>query len=111
MDVNMKREAFLDKLNPKRNDDLYTTLKAGYNSIGIVINDFLDKLFPTGGMHLPYPEAERKIPKNKLDSDAKEQILFLLRKTSRGTGLDTAAQKWKQTYHIVDSCKFHSLMK
>lgn len=34
MDVNMKREAFLDKLNPKRNDDLYTTLKAGYNSIG-----------------------------------------------------------------------------
>ena len=26
-------------------------------------------------------------------------------------GLDTAAHKWKQTYNIVDSRKFHSLMK
>ena len=38
-------------------------------------------------------------------------MLFLMEKTSRGARLDTAAQRWKQTYNIVDSRKFHSLMK
>lgn len=111
MEVSMKREAFLDKLDLERKDDLYTMLKAGYDSIGTVINDFLDKLFPVRASHLPYHEAERVIQKGKLDSDTKEQMLFLLKKTSRGAGLDTAAQKWKQTYNIVDSRKFNSLMK
>ena len=111
IEVSMKREAFLDKLDLKRKDDLYTMLKAGYDSIGTVINHFLDKLFPARAAHLPYHEAERVIQKSKLDLSTKEQMLFLLEKTSRGAGLDTAAQKWKQTYHIVDSRKFHSLMK
>lgn len=111
MEVSMKREAFLDKLDLKRKEDLYTMLKAGYDSIGTVINHFLDKLFPAQAAHLPYPDAERIIQKSKLDSETKEQMLFLLEKTSRGAGLDTAAQKWKQTYNIVDSRKFNSLMK
>ena len=111
IEVSMKREAFLDKLDLKRKDDLYTMLKAGYDSIGTVINHFLDKLFPAQAAHLPYPDAERVIKKSKLDSDTKEQMLFLLEKTSRSAGLDTAAQKWKQTYNIVDSRKFNSLMK
>lgn len=38
-------------------------------------------------------------------------MLFLIKKTSRGAGLDTAAQKWKEAYNIVDARKFHSLMK
>lgn len=38
-------------------------------------------------------------------------MLFLMKKTSRGARLDSAAQEWKQAYHIVDSRKFHSLMK
>lgn len=111
IEVSMKREAFLDKLDLKRKDDLYTMLKAGYDSIGTVINHFLDKLFPAQAAHLPYPDAERIIQKSKLDSDTKKQMLFLLEKTSRSAGLDTAAQKWKQTYNIVDSRKFNSLMK
>ena len=75
------------------------------------IDDFLDKLFPAQGVHLPYSEAKERIQTSKLDADKKEQMLFLLKKTSRGAGLDTAAQKWKQTYHIVDSRKFHALME
>jgi len=111
VEVSMKRESFLDKLDLKRKDDLYTMLKTGYDRIGTVINDFLDRLFPARAAHLPYPDTERIIQKSKLDSDIKEQMLFLLKKTSRGAGLDTAAQKWKQTYNIVDSRKFNSLMK
>ena len=38
-------------------------------------------------------------------------MLFLLKKTSRGAGLDTAAQKWKKAYSVVDIRKFHALMK
>lgn len=75
---------------------------------------FLDKLFPSHGTHLPYPEAKKAIQKSKLPPDTKAQLLFLLEKTSRGTGLDTAAQKWTKTYNtynIVDTRKFHSLMK
>ena len=111
LEVSMKREAFLDRLNLGRKDDLYTMLKAGYGHIRDEINYFLDKLFPARGIHLPYPEAEKRIQECKLDSDIQEQMLFLLEKTSRGAGLDTAAQKWTKTYNIVNTRKFHSLMK
>ena len=111
LEVSMRREAFLEKLGLKRKDDLYTILKAGYDNVCTVIREFLDKLFPADGMHLPYPEAERKIQQSKLDSDTKEQMLFLLKKTSRGAGLDTAAQKWKEAYSVVDIRKFHALIK
>ena len=111
LEVSMRREAFLEKLGLKRKDDLYTMLKAGYDKVCAAMREFLDKLFPADGMHLSYPEAERKIQQSKLDSDTKEQMLFLLKKTSRGAGLDTAAQKWKKAYSIVDARKFRSLMK
>ena len=111
LEVSLKREAFLDRLNLGRKDDLYTMLKAGYGHIRDEINYFLDKLFPARGIHLPYPEAEKRIQECKLDSDIQEQMLFLLEKTSRGAGLDTAAQKWTKTYNIVNTRKFHSLMK
>lgn len=111
LEVSLKREAFLDRLDLKRKDDLYTMLKAGYDQVHSTIDDFLDKLFPAQGVHLPYSEAKERIQTSKLDADKKEQMLFLLKKTSRGAGLDTAAQKWKQTYHIVDSRKFHALME
>ena len=111
LEVSMRREAFLEKLGLKRKDDLYTMLKAGYDKVCAAMREFLDKLFPADGMHLSYPEAERKIQQSKLDSDTKEQMLFLLKKTSRGAGLDTAAQKWKDTYNIGGSRKFHVLVK
>lgn len=111
LEVSVKREAFLKKLDLNRKDDLYTMLKAGYDNVYAAIHDFLDKLFPARGIHLPYPEAEKKIQKCRLDSDIKEQMLFLLKKTSRGAGLDIAAKKWKIHYKIVDSRKFHSIMK
>ena len=111
LEVSMRREAFLEKLGLKRKDDLFAMLKMGYDNVCAAIGEFLDKLFPAGGMHLPYPEAERKIQQSKLDSAIKEQMLFLLKKTSRGAGLDTAAQKWKETYSVVDIRKFHALMK
>ena len=111
LEVSLKREAFLDRLNLGRKDDLYTMLKAGYDHIRDEINYFLDKLFPARGIHLPYPEAEKRIQECKLDSDIKEQMLFLLKKTSRGAGLDTAAQKWTKTYNVVNTRMFHSLMK
>ncbi len=111
LEVSLKREAFLDKLNLKRKDDLYTMLRAGYERAAVIIQEFIEKLFPSRGVHLPYPEAEQRIRKSKLDADTKEQMLFLLKKTSRGAGLDTAAQRWKQTYNIVDPRKFHSMIR
>ena len=67
-----------------------------YDHIRDEINYFLDKLFPSRGTHLPYPEAEKCIQKSKLDPDTKEQMLFLLKKMSRGAGLDTAAQRLRE---------------
>lgn len=111
LEVSLKREAFLSKLKLKRKDDLYTMLRAGYKSAALIIQEFIEKLFPSQGVHLPYPVAEQRIRKSKLDADTKEQMLFLLKKTSRGAGLDTAAQKWKTHYNIVDARKFHSLIR
>ena len=111
LEVSLKREAFLSKLKMKRKDDLYTMLRAGYESAALIIQEFIEKLFPSQGVHLPYPVAEQQIRKSKLDADTKEHMLFLLKKTSRGAGLDTAAQKWKTHYNIVDARKFHSLIR
>ena len=111
LEVSLKREAFLDRLNLGRKDDLYTMLKAGYDHIRDEINYFLDKLFFFFLIHMPYPEAKKTIQKSKLDPDTKEQMLFLLKKVSDGAGLDTAARKWMKTYNIVDARKFHSLIK
>ena len=72
---------------------------------------FLAKLFPVASPYLPYPQAEERIFKSKLDADTKEQMHFLLQKTSRCTGLGTAAQKWKQTYNDVNARKFHSMIR
>lgn len=63
LEVSVRREAFLEKLGLKRKDDLYTMLKAGYDNVCAAISEFLDKLFPAGGIHLPYSEAKRKIKK------------------------------------------------
>src|SRR5699024_10622377 len=69
------------------------------------------KLFPSSGTHLPYTEAIRKIKWSAFDSKTKEQMLFLVEKTSRSAGLDTAAHKWKKAYNIVGNHAFDQLIK
>jgi hypothetical protein len=110
LEVSVKREKFLKYFNLKRDHNLYIMLNAGYKEIRNVLVYYLDKLFPSSGTHLPYSEAVRKIKWSALDSNTKEQMLFLLKKTSRSAGLDIVACKWKDGYGIVRPHKFEKLM-
>lgn len=101
MEVSLKREAFLKKLEVERQDSLYTMLDAGFNLVREVIFHYLEKLFPCSGNHVRYEIAKDEILNGIEAPLLQEQMLFLLRKTSDGAGLDTAAQKLKKDYKDV----------
>lgn len=111
LEVTMKREKFLKHFNLKRKDDLYVMLNTAHQQIRDVFCHYLNQLFPASGTHLPYAEAIRKIKWSAFDSKTKEQMLFLVEKTSRSAGLDTAAHKWKKAYNIVGNHAFDQLTK
>ena len=86
-------------------------LKAASERTLPVISSYLTRMFPCTAPHLRYKDAVSAVMENIKKERLREQMLFLLRKTSDGAGLDTAAQKWAKIYDIVDARKFHSLMK
>ena len=110
LEVSMRREAFLEKLDLKWKDSLYRMLRAGYRHIRKAIAYFLDKLFPSQGSHLTYPKAVKRIEKSRFKDERREQMLFILEKTSRGAGLDTAVEKWRCAYNVADSRGFARMM-
>ena len=76
-------------------------LDAGFNLVQEVIFHYLEKLFPCSGNHVRYKTAKEEILNGVENPLLQEQMLFLLRKTSDGAGLDTAAQKLKKDYKDV----------
>ncbi|RHR11030.1 hypothetical protein DWX58_00790 [Pseudoflavonifractor sp. AF19-9AC] len=111
LEITLKREKFLKCFNLKRDDDLYTMLNAGYKQIRYVLYQYLGKMFPACGTHWTYEKAVRKIKWSDLEQTAKEQMLFLVEKTSRGAGLDTAARKWEEAYRVVKKKEFDKMMR
>ena len=111
LETTMKREKFLKYFNLKRDDNLYTMLNAGYKEIRHVLYHYLDKMFPACGTHWTYEKAVRKIKWSDLEEITKEQMLFLVEKTSRGAGLDTAARKWEEAYKGVKRKEFNQIIR
>ena len=92
-------------------EDNPSLLKAALEHALPVISSYLTRIFPCTAPHLRYEDALYSVMENVKKERLREQMLFLLRKTSDDAGLDTVAQKWAKTYNIVDARKFHSLMK
>ncbi|WP_277239591.1 hypothetical protein [Merdimonas faecis] len=101
LEVSLKREAFLKKLGVQRKDCLYKMLKAGFQFVQEIISHYLEKLFPCSGAHVRYKTAKKKILDCVEKPVLQDQMLFLLKKTSDGAGMDTAAQKLKDCYKYV----------
>ncbi|WP_191378770.1 hypothetical protein [uncultured Flavonifractor sp.] len=99
LEVSLKREALLKKLSVERTDPLYEQLKAGFHMVQDVISHYLKKLIPCSGVHVRYEKACKGIQTRIKDPVLQEQMLFLLKKTSSGVGLDTAARKLVERYH------------
>lgn len=97
-EVSLKREAFLKKLDLDRKDSLYEMLIAGYEHIEDTIDDYLSKMFPFSGGITRYAVAKKYIESSMVDSLLKEQMLYLLRKTSDSAGLSAAVHKLKDHY-------------
>ena len=60
----------------------------------------MERIFPCHAPHLRYEDAADEIRTVRKEA-LREQMLFLLKKTSGGAGLDTAVQKLKQAYKNV----------
>ena len=101
-EVSMKREAFLKKLNLDRKDSLYKMLRTGYEQGQDILHDYFEKILPFSGDIVSYAEAKRRIQNGVSDKLLKEQMLFLLKKTSDSAGLSTAVHKLKKCYKNVD---------
>ena len=109
-EVSLKREAFLKKLDLDRNDSLYKMLLAGYEHIEDTIDDYLSKMFPFSGGITRYAVAKKHIESSMVDSLLKEQMLYLLRKTSDSAGLSAAVHQLKDRYKNVDTRRVKKIL-
>ena len=101
-EISLKREAFLKKLDLKRTDSLYEMLHTGYENGRDILDDYYDKLFPFSGKSVRYEAAKKLILEKVSDRILREQMLYLLKKTSDSAGLSTATRKLKEHYTDVD---------
>lgn len=111
LEAQLKCPALKRHLDKETLEDNLSLLKAASKHALPVISSYLTRMFPCTAPHLRYEDAVSAVMKNIKKERLREQMLFLLRKTSDGAGLGTAAQKWMKIYDIADARKFHSLMK
>ena len=102
IEVSLKRKEFLRKLGLKKDDSLYKMMQTGYDSLESVLVDYIQKIFPCSGKHVRFRDAKKAVQAADLRPIHKEQMPFLLHKTSKGKGLDIALQKLKKKYKIKD---------
>ena len=110
IEISLKREVFLKKFDLKRTDSICHMLCEGYAQGYKLLMQYLEKLFPCRGEHLRYQKATKKIEKEITDTGLQQQMLFLLKKTSKGTGLDTAIQKFDEQYKNVNHRKLKKVL-
>ena len=102
-EISMKREAFLKKLGLDRKDTLYDMLNTAYNDGKDMIDEYLDKkLHPFPNRWASYETAKKKIKSGIKSQKLQEQMLYLIKKVSDSSGLDTATRKLKEHYKDVD---------
>lgn len=102
-EVSLKREAFLKKFGLDREAPLYEMLLAGYEHGEELLADYHRKMFPFSGKIVRYEKAHKRIESDIADALLKEQMLYLLRKTSDSAGLSAAVRKIENYYKDVDN--------
>lgn len=85
-------------------------MQTGYDSLESVLVSYIQKLLPCSSKHVRFRDAKKAVQSADLRPIHKEQMLFLLHKTSKGKGLDTALQKLKKKYKIKDKRTVNKLL-
>lgn len=111
IEVSIKRKEFIRKFELDKNGSLHKMLKTGYKNLDSIITDYMEKLFPCRGKHVRYGAAKKMIEKADIKPKTKKQMLFLLKKTSDGDGLDTALEKLKKEYKTKSNGPIEKLYK
>ena len=101
-EVSMKHEAFLKKLELDRDAPLYEMLRAGYDQGKEIIAGYQEKMYPFAGKVVSYGEAKKVVQSKVKDNLLREQMLYLLKKTSDSARVSTAVQKLRDHYNDVD---------
>lgn len=109
LEVSLKREAFLKKLDLDRKNSLYEMLRAGYENGRDILDDYYHKMFPFSGKIVRYEKAKKIISDKVADNILQDQMLYLLKKTSDSAGLSAATRKLKDHYINVDSRRIRKI--
>ena len=109
-EVSLKREAFLKKFDLDREASLYEMLRAGYEHGAEIMKDYYDKMFPYRGVNVQYDTAKKLIESSIKNPLMREQMLYLLRKTSDSAGLSTAVRKLKDHSKDVDDRRVKKIL-
>ena len=100
LEAQLKRPVLKRQLGKEAMENNASLLKAGTAQASSVVAAYLERMFPCHAPHLRYGNAVEIVRTVKKET-LREQMLFLLKKTSGGAGLDTAVQKLKQAYKDV----------
>ena len=76
-------------------------LLAGYEQGAEIIDNYREKMFPFTGENVPYKQAKKTIEQNVKKQSLRDQMLYLLKKTSDSAGLSAAVLKLKDHYKDV----------
>ena len=90
VEISMKRGKFLKVLELDKDASLCEMLDTACRKAPKLINDYLEKLFPASAGHLRYDDAKQTIIDQVKKKKMRDQMLFLLDKTSDSDGLNRA---------------------
>ena len=110
LEAQLKCPALKRHLDKETLEDNLSLLKAASEHALPVISSYLTRMFPCTAPHLRHENAVSAVMKNVKKERLREQMLFLLRKTSDGAGLDTAAQKLREVYTDVNNKRLKKIL-
>jgi len=102
LEVSMKRDYFIQKLEVSREDRLEQMLTAAYRNAGEIIDDFLLKLFPCDADHYRYEDAVQIVKKKVKKDGLRKRMLFLLERMGAEAfnGLDQACRETSEHFDL-----------
>ena len=111
IEIKIERDGFKSKFNLEKKVNKYTfdeLLRYAYKSRNDILRNYLDKLFPGTGEHLPYQKADTIIQKDAKPK-YKDAMLYLIKETSRLKNY-TRAKEETMKKHKLGKQKYQYLL-
>ena len=102
IEIKTERDGFKSKFNLEEKVNKYTfdeLLRYAYKNRNEILRNYLDKLFPGTGEHLPYQKTDAIIQKDA-NPKYKDAMLYLIKETSRLKNYSRAKEETMKRYNL-----------